>query len=88
LVHLVVSVVMVYGQTRHTISIEIAEADIVHLLIRFCLENNIPIPKVGRKSAGIIDGMLALVIWSGGDHADVPALYAATARGGVPATAA
>jgi hypothetical protein len=85
-VHLVVSVVMVYGQTRHTISIEIAEADVVHLLIRFCLENNIPIPKIGRKSAGIIDGMLALVIWSGGDNADVAALSASTARGGVSAT--
>lgn len=70
---LAVNVGMVYGQTRHTIAIEAAEADIVHLLIRFCLENNIPIPKIGRKSAGIIDGMLALIIHSGVDTAETAA---------------
>jgi hypothetical protein len=86
LVHLVVSVSMVYGQTRHTISIEIAEPDIVHLLIRFCLENNIPIPKLGRKSTGVIAGMLALIIHSGADIADA-ASSVPRARNGVPATA-
>ncbi len=63
-VHLTVDVGMVYGQTRQTITIEATEADVVDMIIRCCLENNIPIPKAGRKSAGIMDGMLALIICS------------------------
>ena len=72
-VHLTVDVGMIYGQTRQTISIQTAEADIIELLIRCCLENNIPIPKIGRKSAGIIDGMLTLFIYFADVAADVAA---------------
>jgi hypothetical protein len=63
-VRLTVDVGMVYGQTRQTIAIEATEADVVDMMIRCCLENNIPIPKAGRKSAGVVDGMLALIIYS------------------------
>ena len=68
-VHLTVNVGMIYGQTRHAISIEVADADIVELLIRCCLENNIPIPKSSSKSAGVTDGMLTLIINSNSEHA-------------------
>jgi hypothetical protein len=61
-VHLIIDVSMIYGQARQIIRIEPVATDIIELLIRCCLENNIPIPRAGRKSAGIVDGMLTLVI--------------------------
>jgi hypothetical protein len=88
-VHLTINVGMVYGQTRQTISIETEDTDVVELLIRCCLENNIPIPKISRKSAGIIDGMLTLIICSTGDSLDAitpePSRPSRTRSGG-PAT--
>jgi hypothetical protein len=62
--HITISVSMVYGETRQVIKIATKEADILELLIRCCLENNIPIPRAGRKSTGIIDGRMALMICS------------------------
>jgi len=73
LVHMTIQVDMIYGQTRQTISIETAEADVVDMLVRCCLENNIPIPKAGRKSASVVDGMLTLTIYSDDDSANVAA---------------
>jgi hypothetical protein len=63
-VHLIIDVSMIYGQARQIIRIEPVATDIIELLIRCCLENNIPIPRAGRKSASIVDGMLALIICS------------------------
>jgi hypothetical protein len=86
-VHLTISVGMIYGQTRHAVSIEAAEVAIVELLIRCCLENNIPIPKIGRKSAGVIDGMLMLSIASTSEAADGSVPHSPRRHNGVPATA-
>jgi hypothetical protein len=61
-VQLTIDVSMIYGQMRQIIRIEPVAKDIVERLVRCCLENNIPIPRAGRKSAGIVDGMLALII--------------------------
>ena len=72
-VRLTISVGMIYGQTRQTINIEAEESDVVGLLIRCCLENNIPIPRIGRKSPGIIDGLLALIICSDDEGAKLGA---------------
>ena len=36
--------------------------DIIQMLVRCCVENNIPIPKRGAKRAALIDGALALII--------------------------
>ena len=63
-IRLAIGVTMMYGQTRQTIQIEPKDTDIVELLIRCCLENNIPIPRAGRKSAAVVDGMLTLLIYS------------------------
>jgi hypothetical protein len=62
--HITISVSMIYGETRQAIKITTKEADILELLIRCCLENNIPIPRAGSKSTGIVDGRLALMICS------------------------
>jgi len=72
-VHLTIDVSMVYGQMRQVLRIEPVAKDIVELLVRCCLENNIPIPRAGRKSAGIVDGMLALIICTD-DEIGVPRL--------------
>jgi hypothetical protein len=72
-VQLTIDFSMIYGKTRQTISIQAVETDVVDLLIRCCLENNIPIPRAGRKSATVMNGMLALIICSDDDTAELPA---------------
>jgi hypothetical protein len=72
-VQLTIDVSMIYGQMRQIIRIEPVAKDIVERLVRCCLENNIPIPRAGRKSAGIVDGMLALIICTD-DEIGVPRL--------------
>ncbi len=72
-VHLTVACNLIYGETRQTINIEVADADVVELLIRCCLENNIPIPRMGQKSANAVDGMLALIIRYDEEEAPVSA---------------
>jgi hypothetical protein len=61
-VELTVSIAMQYGSSQHKADFTIGVADIVELLIRFCLENNIPVPRLGTKAAELIDGALALRI--------------------------
>ena len=74
-VRLAIGVVVTYGINRQTLTIEVADLDLIALLIRCCLENNIPIPKAGVKSADVIDGLLTLTIISddGGSMSTVPA---------------
>ena len=38
------------------------EADLLPLLVRFCLENNIPVPRRGEKKAQITDDTVILHI--------------------------
>jgi hypothetical protein len=64
-----ITIRMCYGQSQQEVDVPIREIDVMHLLIRFCLENNIPIPRLGTKSAALIDGTLALQIEY--DHAAV-----------------
>jgi hypothetical protein len=57
-----VTICMRYGSTEQMVDLKVDPADIVNLLIRFCLENNIPMPRQGTKATVLIDGMLALAI--------------------------
>lgn len=61
-VGLMVSVEAMYGSTRTVIEVRTEQEDAVKLLIRCCLENNIPIPRRGIKTAAVVEGLLALVI--------------------------
>jgi hypothetical protein len=61
-VGLTVAVEMTYGLTRQAIEVEAGETDVVELLIRCCLENNIPIPRTGAKRAAVEDGRLVLAV--------------------------
>lgn len=57
-----VSIQMCYGDSQQKIDVPLRDADILSLLVRFCLENNVPIPRSGAKAAGAVDGKLALLI--------------------------
>ncbi len=67
---LLVRVEMAYGRTHQAAEVRAEEADLLELLVRCCLENNIPIPRGGSKRAALIDGALALVIDYAGE--DLP----------------
>ena len=43
----------------------IAARDVVDVLVRFCLEQNIPIPRMGAKSVCILRSGIALLITMG-----------------------
>ncbi len=43
-------------------SIDVAHQDVIELLIRACLENNIPIPRRAAKFLDVVDGDLAMVM--------------------------
>ena len=57
-----VTIEMSYGNGRQAVSIEVTAIDTVELLVRGCLENNIPIPRRATKVLRQIEGNLALVI--------------------------
>ena len=61
-VEVTVSICMRYGDRKHRVDLTIPTADIVSLLIRFCLENNVPVPRLGTKAAALMNGALALRI--------------------------
>jgi hypothetical protein len=44
------------------VEVRLSPADLVEPLIRFCIENNIKLPRAGIKSVGFSDGELALCI--------------------------
>jgi hypothetical protein len=56
---------MRYGDGRQKMDVPLRDVDILGLLIRFLLENNVPIPRAGTKAAMVIDGNVALSIDSG-----------------------
>jgi hypothetical protein len=58
----IVGIRMCYGSGQQEIDVPLRGTDILSLLVRFCLENNVPIPRAGTKAAGAIDGKLALMI--------------------------
>jgi hypothetical protein len=57
-----VAIAMAYGQETREMSFALKESDVLELLIRFCIENNIRIPKHGAKAPVVVDGELALAI--------------------------
>jgi len=59
---LTVSVEMAYGRTHQATEVRAEEADVLQMLIRCCVENNIPIPRRGAKRAALVGGALALLI--------------------------
>lgn len=60
--HLTVTVRMRYGASEQEIEVQVQETDLLAMLIRFCLENNIPVPRRGEKKAQLIDGAAVLHI--------------------------
>ncbi len=69
---LTVVVDAIYGQSQQRIEVRAGAPDVLELLIRCCLENNIPIPRRGVRGMRVVEGMLALVIEIG-DSAAEPA---------------
>ena len=67
--HLTVAVRMRYGANEQEIEVRAQEADLLALLIRFCLENNVPVPRRGEKQARIVDGAAVLHIEFSSDAA-------------------
>lgn len=59
---LTVAVRMRYGASEQEVEVQLQEADLLPLLVRFCLENNIPVPRRGEKKAQLIDGAAVLHI--------------------------
>ena len=53
----------------HALDVRLRDASVLALLIRFCSENNVPIPKRGNKVVRVVDGLLTLVIDYAGDAA-------------------
>ncbi len=45
-----------------TTNIDVAQRDVIELLIRACLENNIPIPLRAAKFLAVVDGDLAMAM--------------------------
>ena len=65
-----VTVEMTYGDSRQAINIDVTAVDTVELLVRGCLENNIPIPRRAIKLLRLIEGNLALVIQVASEEAE------------------
>jgi len=48
--------------TGPPVDIVLNHESVFEVLVRFCLEEGIPIPRGGRKTTSVLDGLLALVI--------------------------
>lgn len=59
---LTIAVRAAYGATVQEMKIEARPRDTAALLVRFCLENNIMLPRAGRKSVVAREDGLALLI--------------------------
>jgi len=57
-----VGVCLTYGETEQRMDVRARETDIINLLVRFCLENNVLLPRAAPKAAAAVDGKLGLVI--------------------------
>jgi hypothetical protein len=60
------SVALVGDPSGPLVAVSISYESIVELVIRFCQEEGIPMPRGGSKHASIMDGLLTLVIDHGG----------------------
>ncbi len=58
-----VRIVTARGRPPVNISVAITDSDFLEALIRYCLENNIPIPRAGKKSIKIRKERVALNIF-------------------------
>ncbi|MBV9116960.1 MAG: hypothetical protein JOY63_06310 [Acetobacteraceae bacterium] len=52
---------------ERVLDVRLRDTSVLALLVRFCLENNVPIPKRGNKAVRLVDGLLTLVIDYGSD---------------------
>ncbi|PCJ68498.1 MAG: hypothetical protein COA62_15190 [Rhodobiaceae bacterium] len=50
------------GSTKNVVSFTVEATQVTEILVRFCIENNIPIPRAGKKVVRTQDGKLALRI--------------------------
>ncbi len=57
-----VGIEMKYGTSTHELEFALTKDDFLEVLIKFCLENNIPLPRKGDKAAGFSDGNATLYI--------------------------
>ena len=69
-IRLRVTIEMTYDDRRQAVEIEVKAVDTVELLVRGCLENNIPIPRRATKFLRLIEGSLALVIQVASEEAE------------------
>ncbi len=44
------------------VDVRISDQSLFELLIRFCMEEGIPLPRAGTKTAWVMDGLVTLVI--------------------------
>ena len=56
-----VSVLMRYGSVEQLIEVRLNDDHVLALVVRFCVENNIPLPRTAKKTVVLQDGMLTLV---------------------------
>ena len=61
-VRLIVSLQLGTSRTIGATDIDVSPGDVIELLIRACLENNIPIPRRADKFLAVVDGDLAMVM--------------------------
>ena len=61
-VRLVVSLQLGTSRTVGAMTVDVPVEDVIELLIRACLENNIPIPRRADKFLAVVDGDLAMVM--------------------------
>jgi len=57
-----IGVEMVYGNTKREMEISVPMHDFVEVMVKFCVENNICLPRQGTKSAGFVEGNAMLHI--------------------------
>lgn len=80
-----IAVIARYGRTETAMNVLAENEQLLEVLIRCCLENNIPIPRASAKYAVIIDGCLALELRHESSLGEAPAAPS-VAPTGRPAT--
>lgn len=83
--HVTTKIEMKYVDSVHVLEFNIPYVKLTDVLINFCVERGIPVPRVGKKSAVLVESEVALEINVGGDPAIAANPAAAAAR---PAAAA
>lgn len=57
-----VSIRLAGDSAEPPVDVCLGDESIFELLVRFCLDEGVPMPRGGKKVAQVIDGMLAMVI--------------------------